>query len=97
MITFSDRVSGDMQRLGEACAQAVDAMVDLWQACMDHYITPLCHCFTQYFQSAVELQAALNASPPRVRHLALHSKKRRTRKKNINRALREYRKENNEK
>jgi hypothetical protein len=91
MITFSDRASGALQRLGEACTQAVDAMVDLWRACMDHYITPLCHSIIQPIQNAAETQAALKAAPPRVRHLATHSKKRRTRKKNINRALREYR------
>lgn len=91
MITFSDRVSGAMQRLGEACAQAVDAMVDIWQACMDHYIQPFFHILGRYLQNGVETQAALMVAPPRVRHLALHSKKRRTRKKNINRALREYR------
>lgn len=39
----------------------------------------------------LEKAAALNEAPPRVRHLALRSKKRRIQKKNINRALREYR------
>lgn len=35
---------------------------------------------------------AIKASSTRVRHLATHGKKRRTRKKNINRAMREYQK-----
>lgn len=91
MITFSDRVSGAMQRLGEACAQAIEALTDIFKTCMDYYIVPIYDSLAQYFQNARETQAALKAAPPRVRHLALHSKKCRTRKKNINRALREYR------
>lgn len=39
----------------------------------------------------IEKRTALSQAPPKVRHLAEHGKKRRTRKKNINRALREYR------
>lgn len=36
-----------------------------------------------------KVRAALNEAPPKVRHLALHGKKYRTQKKNINRALRD--------
>ncbi len=39
---------------------------------------------------AARTQQALKEAPPRVRHLAYHSKKHRTQKKNINRAMREY-------
>lgn len=37
--------------------------------------------------------AAYEAAPPRVRHLALHARKPRTRKKNLRRIAREYLKE----
>lgn len=37
--------------------------------------------------------AAYEAAPPRVRHLALHARKHRTRKKNLRRIAREYLKE----
>lgn len=46
---------------------------------------------TAQLSKAAEVKAALNEAPPRVRHLAEHGKKYRTRKKNINRALRDYR------
>lgn len=39
---------------------------------------------------AIERRVVLNEAPPKVRHLAKHAKKARTRNKNINRALREY-------
>ncbi len=41
-------------------------------------------------RAAAKVRAALNEAPPKVRHLALHGKKYRAKKKNINRALRDY-------
>ena len=66
--------------LGEACKRAAADCVAAIAGGMD---------IAQLLKAA-EVQAALNEAPPRVRHLAEHGKKYRTRKKNINRALREY-------
>lgn len=44
----------------------------------------------QALAKTAKLEVALKSAPPRVRHLARYSKKRRVRKKNINRALRDY-------
>lgn len=52
-------------------------------------------CFAQAYNAFVESLAAavMMRASSRVRHLAKYGKKYRTRKKNINRAWREYRKE----
>ena len=79
--------------LGEALGKAVQAVQDAanciaaWFRCVD---------LAQLLKT-VEEQQALKEAPPKVRQLALHGKKRRTRKKNINRALREYQKKNTRK
>lgn len=67
--------------LGRACAAVADFICAMAQFVAE--VLPL-------LPDAMELQAALNEAPPRVRHLAAHGKKRRTRKKNIRRALREH-------
>lgn len=47
---------------------------------------------TQELEQDIEAFVILVTTDPRVRHLALHGKKRRTRKKNYHRALKEYNK-----
>ena len=92
-----DRISEPLQRagealgrtvrdLGEALGRTVRDLGDFIRA-MVEYVASICP--PEQLKAAKE-QAALKEAPPRIRHLAQHSKKRRTRKKNINRALREY-------
>lgn len=75
--------------LGEACKRVVEALGPAVRAAANGIaawtrgVDPV--------QCARALQA-INEAPPRVRHLALRGKKYRTRKKNLNRALREYQK-----
>lgn len=70
-------------RCAEAIGKLVLAAVDAAGAIVS------CVNFTQHLLAA-EAEAALNTAPPRVRHLAVHGKKYRTRKKNMHRALRNY-------
>lgn len=72
-----------LAQFGEGLGKVVRAALDLWVA-----MATFCK---DYIRTNAEVKAALNEAPPRVRHLAEHGKKYRTRKKNINRALREYR------
>lgn len=75
--------------LGEACKQAAMALGGVVRAAADCAATILSNVGALYSKAA-KVQAALKEAPPRVRHLATNSKKYRTQKKNINRALREY-------
>ena len=91
-VELNQDVTKAITELGEACKQVVEALGKAIQAAAN--------CIAAWFQGVdlaqllktVEAQQALKEAPPKVRHLALHGKKRRTRKKNINRALREYQK-----
>lgn len=76
--------------LGEACRQTAKALVNLFLAATNCVVGTLRGIDIPALLKAAEVQKALNEAPPRVRHLARHGKKYRTRKKNINRALREY-------
>lgn len=79
------------RRAGEAMGQVANGICGFVRA-MAQFIEETFPIFLQTVAACgAEYKAALNEAPPRVRHLALHSKKHRTRKKNINRALREYR------
>ena len=79
------------RRAGEALGRVVNGIGDFIHA-MAQFADETFPIFLQAVADyGKEYKAALNEAPPRVRHLALHSKKHRTRKKNINRALREYR------
>lgn len=71
--------------LGEACGQTAKALGNLVRAAVGFITTAL---DWSLLLKAARVQAALNEAPPKVRHLAKHGKKFRTRKKNINRALR---------
>lgn len=92
---ISPEAANAFTALGEACKQAVETIgklireaancVSIWA----REVTTAVGGIEQFLQ-AVRVWAALNEAPPRVRHLARHGKKYRTRKKNINRALREY-------
>lgn len=78
-------------RAGEALGRAVNGICDFIRA-MAQFVEETFPIFLQTVAAyGEEYKAALNEAPPRVRHLALHSKKKRVRNKNINRALREYR------
>lgn len=77
--------------LGEACKQTADTLGKFVRAAVDCVVAMARGMDIAQFLKAAGVQAALKEAPPRVRHLAQHSKKHRTRKKNINRALREYR------
>ena len=76
--------------LGEACGQVAAALVCFARAAMDCLIAIASDPDVAQLLKVAEAHAALNEAPTRVRHLALHGKKHRTRKKNLNRALREY-------
>lgn len=73
-------VSDALVRLGDAAKRAGQALLDTMQALAD--------------VDAINDAAALNHAPPIVRHLARHGKKRKTRKKNINRARKLQRRAN---
>lgn len=81
-----------MDKLLEAAADAavkLGPMIRRAAEAVRSLASSVVHCLEE--SSWLEKAAALNEAPPRVRHLALRSKKRRVQKKNINRALREYR------
>lgn len=86
MIQPPDHISEPLQRAGAALNRTAKALADFIRAMVEFAAAALPN-----LTEAAEVQAALKEAPPRVRHLAQHSKKHRTRKKNINRALREYR------
>lgn len=80
---------------GEAAARAARAFGDMLCALSkavaiysNNVTTPMLWLILKEGDRA---SAILDQAPPRVRHLALHGKKRRTRKKNLNRARKLYR------
>lgn len=75
---------------GAACKQTADALFKLTRAAVDCVVAIYRGIDIAQLLKAAKVQAALKEAPPRVRHLAQHGKKHRTRKKNINRALREH-------
>ena len=84
-----DELQEALERFGESAritAQGIGGMLvafaDAWSAYFTSTIVPAWNLLA----NAASDTAALNAAPPRVRHLALHGKKRKTRKKNLNRA-----------
>lgn len=81
--------------LGEACKKMAVTLGAIVRAAADYAATTLSNVGALY-SKATRVQAALKEAPPRVRHLAEHSKKYRTAKKNTNRALREYRRRHKE-
>lgn len=85
-----DRVSEPLQRAGEALNRAIPAMADYIRAMVEFAVATLSFQELKAAEQTVETLKAINEAPPRVRHLARHGKKYRTRKKNINRALRDY-------
>lgn len=76
--------------LGEACKQAAESLGAFFRAVVDCGVAIAQGVDIPQLLKATKVRAALKEAPPRVRHLAEHGKKYRTRKKNINRALREY-------
>jgi hypothetical protein len=86
----TDNLQEELQRLNETLREAAKSLASVILAFRDG-VRAICQGanFTQLLKAA-KVQAALNEAPPRVRHLAKHGKKYRTRKKNLNRALREY-------
>lgn len=84
--------AGDaVNRAGEALERAAKGIADFVRAMVELAAAVIPDGYISVAKSAAEIKVALNEAPPRVRHLALHGKKYRTRNKNINRALREYR------
>jgi hypothetical protein len=81
-----DKIREPVRRAGEALRRACQDLGAFICAMADFAAAVL----SLGLLEAAKVQAALNEAPPRVRHLATHGKKYRTRKKNINRALREY-------
>lgn len=84
-VSISPDVAKAFTALGEACKQAAETLGKVLRAVTDCVVT-----IARREDIAQLLKATLKEAPPRVRHLALHHKKYRTRKKNINRALRGY-------
>lgn len=78
-------------RAGEALGRAAKGIADFVRAMVELAAAVIPAGYLSVAKSAAEIKVALNEAQPRVRHLALYGKKGRTRKKNINRALREYR------
>jgi hypothetical protein len=76
--------------LGRALAQFGEALGKVVRAAADCIVAIARGADIAQLLKAAEVKAALKEAPPRVRHLAKHGKKYRTRKKNINRALRDY-------
>ena len=92
--TAEMKISPDVAKaftaLGESCKQAAEALGRAFRAAANCMVAMARGVDIAQILKAAKVQAALNEAPPRVRHLAQHGKKYRTRKKNINRALREY-------
>lgn len=88
---ISPEVSEAFTKMGEACKKTAEALVDLLRAAVGCVVAIARGVDIAQLLKTAKVQAALNEAPPRVRHLATHGKKYRTRKKNVNRALREYR------
>lgn len=76
--------------LGEACKRTAGALGEFFQAVIQCAVAITNGAGFPVLLKAAQAQKAIAEAPPRVRHLALHGKKYRTRKKNINRAMREY-------
>lgn len=92
-----DKLQEPLRRAGEAFGRAANALgvftvsiTDWANACLDAWYTMVGLPLAEHMQKKREQIKALLAASPRVRHLAQHHRKYRTRKKNINRALREY-------
>lgn len=81
--------------LDEACKQMAVTLGAIVRAAADYAAAILSNVGALY-SKAKRVQAALKEAPPHVRHLACRGKKYRTQKKNINRALREYRRRHKE-
>lgn len=91
-VKLNQDVTKAITELGEACKQVGEALGKAIQAAANCIAAWSRGVDLAQLLKTVEEQQALKEAPPKVRHLALHGKKRRTRKKNINRALREYQK-----
>lgn len=88
-VKISPKTRKAFTALGEACKQMAVTLGAIVRTAADYAATILSNVGALY-SKATKVQAALKEAPPRVRHLATNSKKYRTQKKNINRALREY-------
>lgn len=89
MSTPLEKIQEPLQRAGEALGNVSRDLGEFVRAMVD-FVAAVTAGLPDVLKN-LEVQAALLEAPPKVRHLALHGKKYRTRKKNINRALREYR------
>ena len=85
-----ERLQETLREMGGAFSRVAEAVGCFCRSFID-FCSELCSLvrLDNLLQVKME-QEAIKEAPPVVRHLALHGKKRRTRKKNINRALREY-------
>ena len=81
-----DRISEPLQKAGKALSRTAQGLADFIRAMVEFAAVVL----TPEAINAAKKQVAVAQAPPRVRHLAQHSKKHRTRKKNTNRAMRDY-------
>lgn len=91
-----DRIQEPLQRAGEALGDACRSLGSFVQAFCEFAALLTSSTETMKRFEAIRIVHALNQAPPKVRHLALYSKKRRTREKYINRALREFQEEEND-
>lgn len=88
-----EHISEPMQRAGEALGRAAKHLGDFFREFASG-VSIVCANYAKLLKYVNDQQEALKEAPQRVRHLAEHGKKYRTQKKNINRALREYRRRN---
>lgn len=86
---FSEALEEVSRSFGNFCS----ALADIIRACVEFTLTVLPPETIEAAAKDPQLTAALLNASPRVRHQALHGRKHRTRKKNRNRALREYQRE----
>lgn len=87
---MNKNLSDALCRLGEAAASAARALLRCYNAFADAVGAIFESLDVALLLKSARVQVALKEAPPRVRHLANNHKKRRVRKKNINRALRDY-------
>lgn len=83
-------ISKALQLAVESARLAADAYVTLARVVLD-YCAEIIKCtdlekYAHDLNNTLVKEALLREAPPKVRHLALHAKKARTRKKNLNRA-----------
>lgn len=91
---MTDKPQDEMAKICEAIGRAAQAICDGVQAVSEYcraFINHVGRTSYRWWQGVLYDCAAIDFAPPQVRHLIRYGKKRRTRKKNLNRARKLYR------